>query len=617
MSSSPQQGARTGESVIVLTMDDSLIVTLESVAPTRPLAVLASEADLPGYLLSDQAGVAIIDTAALSSPIQKLTERLTSQFPDLVIIVAGDSRDQAVLSAQITRGLVYRFLHKPASAQRVKLFVDAAWRRREEGNSPMTATRGRGAQSSEPIFSRNTLVVGALAIVGVISVATYMDMRPQQDANVAKDPAATYRQASSPDTSSAPPTRVQPPIGSDPRIEPLIERAEQALVSNRLDDAERLVSQARAIEPENFRVVFLTAQIKRERERAAPTTTRSAAVSGNNNRAPGVLNDATRSAGCSASVNESRQDLTQQLNARATNLLALAEERIREGSLVEPAQDNARFYIESAAAIAPDNPEVRAAENDLASRLLARGRSSLAAGNQEDGERWLAAASDAGAAADDITNLRRDIARTRINAKADTMARLSQLFNQRLNQGRLMETSDSARFYLTQLEQSDSSHPSTRLARVSLSGRLLEEARQATRRGDLVTAQSFVANARRLGANSVNAAAIEREIAAARDNTGRSADGTISAGRLERIRYVPPDYPMEARQRGLSGNVELIFTVNSDGKVSDVSVENSTPPQIFDAAAIEAVRKWRYRPYERDGRAVDQRVKLNLRFAME
>jgi protein TonB len=74
---------------------------------------------------------------------------------------------------------------------------------------------------------------------------------------------------------------------------------------------------------------------------------------------------------------------------------------------------------------------------------------------------------------------------------------------------------------------------------------------------------------------------------------------------------------MEARQKGLSGNVELTFTVRSDGKVSDVSIENSTPPQIFDEAAIEAVRKWRYRPYERDGLAVDQRVKLNLRFAMD
>jgi protein TonB len=146
---------------------------------------------------------------------------------------------------------------------------------------------------------------------------------------------------------------------------------------------------------------------------------------------------------------------------------------------------------------------------------------------------------------------------------------------------------------------------------------LLEEARKAVGRGDLTGAQTFVTNARKLGANSVNAAAVERQIAAARDDSARAADGTIAAGRLERVRYVSPEYPMEARQRGLSGNVELTFTVRADGTVSDVRVEDSTPPLVFDDAAIEAVRKWRYRPYERDGRPVDQRAKLNLRFAME
>jgi TonB family protein len=542
----------------------------------------------------------VIDTSATTSPIQKLTERLAAQFPELVIIVAGDSRDQAALSAQVTRGTVYRFLHKPASAQRVKLFVDAAWRRREEGHSPMTANRARAAAApSEAIFSRNTFVFGALAIAVAIGVAAYVDMRPSNDAAPAKKPVVARNQTITQETQApAPrPSTAQDPVESDPRIEPLLSRAEQALLANRLDDAERLINQAREIEPTNVRVSFLSAQVRRERERVALNIARA-----------------------STPINSAKQDLTQQVNQRVSNLLALAEERIRDGSLIEPAQDNARFYIESAAGIAPDNAQVRAAERDLASRLLARGQSTLAAGNSEEGERWLAAAADAGAAPDDITSIRRDIARTRINAKADTMARLSQLFNQRLNQGRLMEPSDSARFYLMQLEQSDASHPSTRLARVSLSGRLLEEARQATGRGDLVAAQSFVSDARKLGANSVNAASVERAIAAARDKTprlDRSEDGLISAGRLERLRYVPPDYPMEARQKGLSGNVELVFTVRADGRVTDVSVQSAIPARIFDDAAIEAVRKWRYRPYERDGRPVDQRVKLNLRFAME
>jgi protein TonB len=190
--------------------------------------------------------------------------------------------------------------------------------------------------------------------------------------------------------------------------------------------------------------------------------------------------------------------------------------------------------------------------------------------------------------------VRREIAAARINAKAEAIARLSRLFNQRLTQGRLMEpASDSARFYLTQLEQSDSAHPSTRLARLSFSQRLVEEARTAMDRGDLVAAQTYVTDARRLGVASSTIGAVEREIASARATPARYVE-TISAQRLERTRYVPPVYPQEAYQRGLSGSVELIFTVKSDGRTADINVESSTPPRVFDAAAVEAVEKWRY-----------------------
>jgi protein TonB len=110
---------------------------------------------------------------------------------------------------------------------------------------------------------------------------------------------------------------------------------------------------------------------------------------------------------------------------------------------------------------------------------------------------------------------------------------------------------------------------------------------------------------------------VERDLAAARNPQFGNDGDLISASRLERTRYVPPVYPESAKQRGLSGMVELIFTVRSDGGVDDIDIQRASPPQVFDDAAVEAVKKWRYRPYERNGRAVDQRVKLILRFAMD
>jgi TonB family protein len=649
MNSLLQEGPRTGEGLIVLTMDESLVRTLEAIASDRPLAVIGTEADLPGYLLSDQAAaVAVIDTAATTTPISRLTERLAAQFPDLVLVVAGDSRDQIELSAQVTRGTVYRFLHKPASAQRVRAFVQAALRRHETESAPMTATRARTAPASEPLLSRSTLLFGAAAVILAVAGAMWFETRSKQTAAPPGVRPVASAQSSRPalptadvvleqllDKADAALERgdwVTPPDqsaltlyrealqrdngsarardGLERIVERLLTNAERALQANRTDEAERLIGQVREIDANNARVAFIAARLNQTRAPQQAAALRPAASPASIDRAPNAV---PASASLRAPINNA-----QQLRDRVNDLLDLADERIRVGALIEPATDNARFYIESALAIAPDDLGVLESQRRLAKLMVTQGRIALAAGNQDEGERWLAAASDAGASADDITTVRREVARARINAKAEAMARLAQLFNQRLAQGRLMEpASDCARFYLTQLERSDSAHPSTRLARLSLSQRLAEEARSAVNRGDYASAQAFVANARKLGVASNTLTAVERDLSAARSPQFSNDDDLISASRLERTRYVPPIYPESAKQRGLSGMVELIFTVTSDGRVDDVDIQRASPPQVFDEAAVEAVRKWRYRPYERNGRAVDQRVKLILRFAMD
>ena len=125
------EGEQAGEGLIVLTRDELLMQTLEAVAPEHALSFLSDESDLATHLAGGHIGVAILDAASTRTPIAQLTERLRKQFPDLVLIVAGGAEHQAALSAQVTRGTVYRFLHKPVSAPRVKLFVEAAWRRHD------------------------------------------------------------------------------------------------------------------------------------------------------------------------------------------------------------------------------------------------------------------------------------------------------------------------------------------------------------------------------------------------------------------------------------------------------------------------------------------------------
>ena len=132
VSAAPREVASVRESLVVLTHDEDLLQTLRAVATEHDISTIGAETDLAAHLLDDHAGVAILDTAAITSPIAQLTARLKAQFPELVLVVAGGGADQGAVAGQVTNGTVYRFFHKPLSEQRVRLFVNAAWRRHGE-----------------------------------------------------------------------------------------------------------------------------------------------------------------------------------------------------------------------------------------------------------------------------------------------------------------------------------------------------------------------------------------------------------------------------------------------------------------------------------------------------
>jgi len=63
-------------------------------------------------------------------------------------------------------------------------------------------------------------------------------------------------------------------------------------------------------------------------------------------------------------------------------------------------------------------------------------------------------------------------------------------------------------------------------------------------------------------------------------------------------------YPEDAAAEGVSGSVRLKVIVGRRGRVEDAVVVRSSGDDRLDQAAAAAVRRWRYRPALRDGRAV-------------
>ncbi|MEZ5560518.1 MAG: energy transducer TonB [Pseudomonadales bacterium] len=81
--------------------------------------------------------------------------------------------------------------------------------------------------------------------------------------------------------------------------------------------------------------------------------------------------------------------------------------------------------------------------------------------------------------------------------------------------------------------------------------------------------------------------------------------GFSSDGEYLPIVKVAPVYPRRAQTRGIEGFVLLEFTVTKTGAVENPVVIESSPPGIFDNAAINAALKFKYKPKVVNGEAID------------
>ena len=82
----------------------------------------------------------------------------------------------------------------------------------------------------------------------------------------------------------------------------------------------------------------------------------------------------------------------------------------------------------------------------------------------------------------------------------------------------------------------------------------------------------------------------------------------------ELIQRVNPVYPEMARRAGLQGQVIVAFIVTREGRVTEPRVLKG--PEIFRAAALEAVRQFLFKPALQNDRAIAVRMTIPIRFSL-
>ena len=76
-----------------------------------------------------------------------------------------------------------------------------------------------------------------------------------------------------------------------------------------------------------------------------------------------------------------------------------------------------------------------------------------------------------------------------------------------------------------------------------------------------------------------------------------------------------PQYPFEMRRQGIAGEVLVDFIVDLDGDVQNAYAARSSRRE-FEAAAVQAVSKWKFRPGQKAGRDVPTHMQVPIVFAV-
>jgi len=224
-------------------------------------------------------------------------------------------------------------------------------------------------------------------------------------------------------------------------------------------------------------------------------------------------------------------------------------------------------------------------------------------------DRWLAEARSAGVSAADLNSFQRDLSAAKMKAAAAEADRIANLARDRIKEGKLVDpANDSAAYYLGALQNADANHPYVATGSRDLAAKLIDRANASVRANKLDQVEADLAQARRYGADAGAIQAVQQAVAARKTVPSRATTGAQNtavaapaapadlSSKLKRIRSQAPEYPERALAQKINGSVTVEFTVNGQGEPTDVHVVAAEPAGIFDRAALNAVKRWRYAP---------------------
>jgi protein TonB len=649
--------AAGGANLYVLSNDPGLIdVATRASGEQYPMFAVSEWHDLEAAVKGGECGIALVDADTLGTRLTARLKWLGAYRNRVVVLVAAERAVAQDLMALLSERKIHRLLIKPPAVGITRLLLESAVKRRlqlrelagEPGSGSALPPPKRRARSATalPFWM---LASGVAALLGGVAIiATYSAWRPalqsSRPAAAAAAPAPTIT-SEPPATEGADaaaaeevggteaaaaaevPARfavllanaeaafregrlAEPPgdnaldhylaiLAAEPTeptaraqlaqvVDALYTQAEAALLADDLDAAAATLANVRRADASSGRLAFLEAQL--ERMRAAAAAAAAAAD-------PAAI-------AAAAAANELASQLT------------IARSRLARGQLITPRGDSARDYLARALQLGPDDAEVGAVRSELAEALLTAARDALAAGELAASAEFATEARRLGAAAAAVTGIEADINSARATAVTEQHALWLANARSRLENAALIAPAeDNALYWLERLQTEAPDFEGLPEAWADWRVAAEADARRALAARDWAAAEPRLAALQRAPGGAALAAPLARDLTFGRQQEQYLATAS-PASELVLVDRVQPGYPLGAAQRNVEGWVDLEFVVGTDGVPRNLTIAAAEPAGYFEQSALTAVERYRYQPFERDGRVYERRVRLRVRFTL-
>lgn len=556
--------------VVVLTSDPGLLATLrEAGGPEHAIWHAPSADNAVDLLVGGRCSILIADLGALRGDAAALLDRLHAQFPELILMATGRRDEEHSVAMLVSDQRIYRFLHKPVSPARANLFLSAATRRYNELRNAVPIDLITGKH----IVPRSNTTAIVVSLVVLLSIAAG---------------GALWWQSREQPAAVTPPPRAVGSLTQEEQIADFLARGEMALATDRLVDprgnnAVEYYRGVLALQPDNVgahtgleRVAMKLEARVLEALQARDPARGATALAALQHAVPEY-----------ARLDELRAELlTLSRSSRSPISAAPPPEPVKRPPARTPAPAPTPAARSTTPQAAPPTTQLNTPIPEVQApvpRAAAPAAATAAA---------AAAASDPSA------------------SELDNVVRLR-------GRGVLLEPpGNNAYDQLLALRAKYPYSIGVRTEQQQLASAFLERTRTALAAGDAETAHAFLSRVDTLVPNMAATKSLQTQLAALQQQRAFNSQ-IVQAKTLKRVREVPPVYPRDAERQNISGWVDVEFTVAPDGSTQDLVVRGAEPQRMFDQAAIDAVKRWRFEPIKRDGAAVAQRAAVRIRFELK